>query len=86
LKRSGYMKSYILRYLEEALAETYAHLRVNGFEKEYVIQGLAFPLGKQYEIRVSRLRQEAKGFHLGPITVGATFYNVFEGVRGQTYD
>lgn len=86
LKQSGYMRSYILRYLEEALAETYAHLRTNGFSKEYVLKGLAFPIGDYYEIRVSLLGREAKGILLGPINVGGMVYNVYEGLRSEAYD
>jgi hypothetical protein len=70
LKQSGYRKSYILRYLEEALAETYGQMRVYGVGSEALFKGLKLPLGTRYEISVVQLGEEARGILLGPITVG----------------
>lgn len=81
MRQSAYTKSYILRYLEEALAETIGLLRARGMSAEYIIQGFKFPLGNTYEITFSLLRQEAAGVLLGPVTVGATMYSVWYGVQ-----
>jgi hypothetical protein len=86
MKQSGYSKSFILRYLEEALAETYGQLRAYGFGKEQLIKGLKFPLGTQYEITVTQLADEARGILIGPITVGGMIYNVYQGARCEEYE
>jgi len=82
-KQSGYKKSFILRYLEEALAETIAQCRMYGLGKEYIMKGLSFPLGAQYEITVAQLGTEVKGILLGPITVGGMVYNVYQSIRNK---
>ena len=76
---SAYRRSYILRYLEEAMAETYAQFRVFGFDKEHLLSGIKFPIGHHYEITITALRGEARGVLLGPITVGGMIYNVYYG-------
>lgn len=81
MRQSAYSKSYILRYLEEALAETIGLLRARGMSREYIIQGFKFPLGNTYEITFSLLRHEAAGMLLGPITVGGIMYSVWYGVQ-----
>jgi hypothetical protein len=43
---SGYQNSALLRYLEEALAETYAQLRVNGIKG--LPAGVRFPIANGY--------------------------------------
>ncbi|KOC87362.1 hypothetical protein [Winslowiella iniecta] len=78
---SAYQKSYILRYLEEFLAETIGLLRVRGLSKKYIIQGLKFPLKNEYQITFVALRHEAAGIFLGPIMVGGLIYNVYYGVH-----
>ncbi|HAV1239777.1 TPA: hypothetical protein JGU28_004564 [Salmonella enterica] len=77
LRRSGYEKSYILRYIEEAFAETVALIRANGLSSKYIVDGLIFPLNNEYSISIFLLRQEATGILLGPITVGGMVYNVY---------
>ncbi|VYT98835.1 hypothetical protein [Metakosakonia massiliensis] len=81
MRQSAYSKSYILRYLEEALAETIGLLRARGMSSEYIIQGFKFPLGNTYEITFSLLRQEAAGILLGPVTVGGIMYSVWYGAQ-----
>lgn len=81
LHHCGYYKSYILRYLEEALAETIAKLRANGVSPRYILEGLQFPLGDGYQITYTALRHEAAGILLGPVTVGGSMYNVYYGVQ-----
>ncbi len=86
LKQSGYQKSYILRYLEEALAETYAQCRVYGLGKEFILKGLKFPLGGHYEITVARLGAELRGIVLGPIIAGGMTYMVVYGLPDKSAD
>jgi len=81
IHHSGYYKSYILRYLEEALAETIAQLRANGVSAQYILQGFRFPLGNGYQITYTALRHETAGILLGPVTVGGSMYNVYYGVQ-----
>jgi hypothetical protein len=66
----GYNRSYLLRYLEEALAQTYAlvHSRGPGF----AIEGIRFPVRNGY-VTVAKMGQEAAGVLLGPINLGGTF-------------
>ncbi|GGD26631.1 hypothetical protein ACP26F_02750 [Franconibacter pulveris 1160] len=81
LKQSGYNKSYLLRYLEEAFAETVGLMRARGMSAQYIIEGFKFPLGNTYEITFSLLRHEAAGILLGPVVVGGLMYNVWYGVQ-----
>lgn len=81
MRQSAYSKSYILRYPEEALAETIGLLRARGMSAEYIIQGFKFPLGNTYEITFSLLRQEAAGILLGPVSVGGIMYSVWYGAQ-----
>lgn len=81
MRQSAYSKSYILRYPEEALAETIGLLRARGMSSEYIIQGFKFPLGNTYEITFSLLRQEAAGILLRPVSVGGIMYSVWYGAQ-----
>jgi hypothetical protein len=81
LAREGYRNSFILRYLEEALAETVSQLRMNGLSAEYILKGLKFPFDGNYEITVTALVTEGKGILIGPITVGGMIYQVYFGAR-----
>jgi hypothetical protein len=75
--QSGYRRSYILRYLEEAMAETIALLRSRGLSRGTLLQGLRFPIGPRYNISWALIGTEAKGILLGPVTVEGMVYNVF---------
>lgn len=86
MKQSGYQKSYILRYLEEALAETYSQCRMYGLGKEYILNGLKFPFGSHYEISIAVLGTELRGIVLGPITAGGMTYLVAYGARTEEYE
>ena len=77
LRRSAYQRSYILRYLEEALAETVAMLRTQGLSRESIVQGLRFPIKKQYNISWALIGTEARGILYGPVTVEGLVYNVY---------
>lgn len=74
LSQNGYFKSYILRYLEEALAETVAQVGVNGFRS--AVQGITFPVKNGYVTLVG-MRAEAAGILLGPINVGGMVFRVY---------
>jgi hypothetical protein len=76
LSQHMYDKSVLLRYLEEAAAETYAQLRVNGLSG--LMDGLKFPVkSPNYAITWVKLGKSAKGLALGTITVGGTVYTVY---------
>ncbi|MGK3126860.1 hypothetical protein ACCY16_22360 [Candidatus Pantoea formicae] len=81
MRQSAYNKSFILRYLEEAFAETIGLLRARGMHREYIVEGFKFPLGNNYEITFSYLRNEAAGILLGPVVVGGLVYRVWYGVQ-----
>lgn len=71
LRASGYWRSALLRYLEEALAESYAQLRVHGLGQ--VVVGIRFPIQGGY-VTVSQLATE--GVAIGNITIGGTLFTV----------
>lgn len=72
LRFSGYEKSALLRYLEEALAESFAQLKVHGLKK--VIVGIRFPISHGY-LTISEL--VAEGIAIGNIIVSGTIYKVY---------
>jgi hypothetical protein len=78
--QAGYDNSQLLRYLEEALAETYAQLRVNGLKGLPV--GFKFPFKSgAYNLTVTGVIVEA-GVYLGTIAAGGlTFYVYLERTR-----
>jgi hypothetical protein len=68
-----YKKSSLCRYLEEALAETYAQVKFNGLSA--LPEGLAFPLrSPDYKLTVSRVVTES--------AIGTTLYG---GVLNAVY-
>ena len=71
LRLSAYSRSAFLKYLEEALAEGYAQLRVNGLIE--AVRALRFPLANGY-VTVSQLVIE--GTAIGTIVVGGTVLKV----------
>jgi hypothetical protein len=79
-KQSGYVRSYILRYLEEAIAETFGLLRAYGMSAQNIIRGLKFPIENTgYQITYAALGNEATGILLGPVIAGGMVYNVYYG-------
>jgi hypothetical protein len=70
----------LLRYLEEALAETYALVRTEGMGS--VVEGLKFPVQNGYVTVVSMTR-EATGILIGTIVVGGTTYRVLAQLSGS---
>lgn len=75
LRAQGYNKSYLLRYLEEMLAETFAQLKVKGITSKNLFEGLQFPVSNGY-VTITAMKAEAGGLLLGPITVGGQVFNV----------
>jgi len=71
LAMSGYVRSALLQYLEEAMAETVAQLRVNGFGSALV--GVRFPVANGY-VTISSLTTE--GVAIGTITAGTQLFTV----------
>jgi hypothetical protein len=80
IARAGYVRSYLLRYFEEALAETIARSRVHGFSRANLLAGIQFPLqARNYQISVIALSEEMRGICFGPINVGGMVYKVYAG-------
>jgi len=71
LRMSGYVRSALLRYLEEALAETIAQLRVTGFTG--LVTGIRFPVANGY-LLISELVTE--GAAIGTIVVGSQHFSI----------
>lgn len=71
LGMTGYQKSQFLRYLEEALAETYAQLRVKGFSG--LPAGIQFPIKNGY-VSLTGVVTEAA---IGSLVIGGTTYGVY---------
>lgn len=71
LRASGYWRSTFLKYLEEAMAESYAQLRVRGLQG--LVIGIRFPLQGGY-VTVSQMA--AEGTAIGNIAVGGAIFTV----------
>jgi hypothetical protein len=71
LSMSAYARSAILRHIEEALAEGYAQLRINGLNS--ALQAYRFPLSGGY-VTVSQLA--AEGQAIGTIVMGGIVLHV----------
>jgi hypothetical protein len=69
LGMAGYLRSALLKYLEEALAETVAQIRVGGS----VLEGLRFPVANGY-MTISNLASE--GAAIGKIIAGGSLFTV----------
>jgi hypothetical protein len=68
---SSYMRSAILQYLEEALAESVAQLAAHGIIG--LLQGIRFPIANGY-ITLQQLLSE--GTEIGTILVGTQRFSV----------
>ena len=64
-------------FIEEAMAETYAQLRVSGINLNSLLKGITFPLNGGYTITVTKAGSEAAGILLGPVNVGGMVWNVW---------
>lgn len=71
INMSAYSRSALLRYLEEALAEGYAQLRVHGLAN--ALGAVKFPLQGGY-VTVSQIATE--GLAIGTIILGGTLFHV----------
>jgi len=72
LKASAYHRSALMKAIEEAMAESYAQLRVHGLQN--ILIGITFPLKGGY-VTVSQLM--AEGVAIGNITIGGMRFNVY---------
>jgi hypothetical protein len=72
---AAYEKSAFLRYLEEALAESYAQLRVNGIKG--LPAGIRFPIANGYVTLRAVTTEAAMGTAFGTIVVGGITYLVY---------
>jgi hypothetical protein len=68
LKASAYFRSALLRYLEEALAESYAQLKIRGVS--HALRALTFPIGEAPFGYVTVSQLAAEGIALGSIAFG----------------
>jgi hypothetical protein len=71
VRAGAYWRSALLRYLEEAMAETYAQLRVNGARGFFT--GIAFPIEGGY-VTIYQLATE--GASIGSICIGGAQFTV----------
>jgi hypothetical protein len=71
LAMSAYLRSAFLQYVEEAIAETVAQLRVNGFSG--FLEGVKFPVANGY-VTITDLVSE--GATIGTISAGTQFFTV----------
>ncbi len=71
LGMSAYLRSSLLMYLEEAIAETVAQLRVNGFSG--MLEGVKFPVVNGYMV-ITDLMSE--GATIGKIAAGTQYFTV----------
>jgi hypothetical protein len=73
LRASGYLKSALLRYLEEAMTETVAQVWRLGLSKSTLFQGVTFPVREGY-VTINSVMGE--GAVIGRITAGTRFFIV----------
>lgn len=78
-KMGAYKRSFILRYISEAAAETWALARVGGVRAGEVA-GYRFPINEIYDITLVQLGAEAKGILLGPVIVGGIYFQAWYGL------
>ena len=79
VRANGYVKSELLRYLEEAIAESVAQLRVLG--RSGLRLGIRFPVKNGY-VTLAGMAEEARGILLGPVNVaGISLFAWFEASR-----
>jgi hypothetical protein len=81
---NAYEKSYLLKYLEEAIAETVAQVGVNGVRSG--LRGVTFPVKNGY-VTLAEMGREVQGILLGPINVGGIAYSAYYAAnRPSEYD
>jgi len=72
LRLSAYNRSSLLMYIEEAMAESYAQLKIYGLQN--ILVGIRFPVQGGY-MTVSQIVSE--GVAIGNITIGAMRFTVY---------
>ncbi len=72
-RMTAYQRSGLMKYLEEALAETVAQVKVNGPRASSFIEGLRFPIASGY-VTLSRVVTEAA---IGTIAYGGIVYGIY---------
>ncbi len=77
LNTNSYLKSYLLRYLEESLAQTIGLFRAKGINVGNLVEGFKFPVGQEGYVTVVKMGVEATGILLGPINVSGMTFNVY---------
>jgi hypothetical protein len=70
-RAGAYWRSALLRYLEEAMAKSYAQLRINGARG--LLTGISFPVEGGY-VTISQLATE--GMSIGSICIGGAQFTV----------
>lgn len=68
---SGYTRSALMRYLEEALAEGFAQVRINGLTG--IMTGIRFPVANGY---MSLQALACEGAEIGTIVLGNQRFSV----------
>ncbi len=76
-KVGAYKRSYLLRYLEEAVAEGRSQARVPCRDEEVV--AYKFPFDPKYEVTILQMGREASGILLGPVVVGGATWHAYYG-------
>ena len=77
IKLQGYGRSVLLRYIEEAMCETYAMLRTRGLDMNALVDSIKFPISSGgYTITLARMTSEAAGSLFGPVNVSGMIWNV----------
>jgi hypothetical protein len=71
---SAYNRSAIMKYLEEALAESYSICEREGYSWSSIKQGLDFPVANRY-VTVTQLATEGKA--VGTVVVGSMAFMVY---------
>ncbi len=79
VKMTGYEKSSFLRYFEEALAESYAQVKVNGLSTDSLLEGLSFPIKNGYV----ELKDVVKEGAIGTVLIGGALYGVHLAVSDE---
>lgn len=74
LNWNSYAQSYLLRYLEEVIAQTVGLVGTYGFKQGF--SGVSFPVKNGY-VTVAEMGVEAKGILLGPINASGMTFNVY---------
>jgi hypothetical protein len=81
----GYSYSYLLRYLEEALAETVAQISVKGIKLSTIKTAIKFPVENGY-VTIAGMKTEGIGILLGPINAGGMIFKAYFTYTAQRFE